>query len=388
MTGGLKIAGCAILAFIAMLVLRDALVRSNLDSRPGWAAQVWPGHPETAIANGMIQIGKAASAHVAVGVSLTQPVIEAVRSSPLSVAPFLVEGVKRQEAGDEVNAGKLFLAAEQRNPREVAPHYFLAAHYAKSGQAGLGLTELGKIIRLVPGSAAQLAPRIAAGARQAGGPAMIRSLVADSPELRDDLLRAMATDGRNLDFVLSLQTASSASDWQPIMVQSLINAGLYGKAFDLWARVSGVHLAAVNRPLVVDPNFRLSAPPPFGWTLATGSSGVAESSDGGLHVVSYGRDPFVVASQTLLLPPGSYRLAQRVMTASGSSAVLNWQVSCLGPDRKIASFAQETAKSDILGKFTVPSGCAAQRIDLMSNAVDDPQTSDFMLGPVALGRAT
>ena len=387
MTGGFKIAGLAILALMAMLVLRDSLVRSNLESRPGWAAQVWPEHPETAIAEGMILIGKAAAAHRAVNASLTQPVIEAVRGSPLSVAPFLVEGVKRQEAGDEVSAGKLFLAAEQRNPREVAPHYFLAAHYAKSGQAGLGLTELGKIIRLVPGSAAQLAPRIAAGARQAGGAAMIRSLVAESPELRDDLMRAMATDGNNLDFLLSLRTASSAADWQPIMVQSLINAGKYDKALELWGKANGMPLSATNRPLIMDPSFRLSAPPPFGWTLASGSSGVAEGSEGGLHVVSYERDPFVVATQTLLLPPGSYLLAQKIITASSSAAVLNWQISCLGPDRKIAAFAPSPAKSDILGKFTVPAGCAAQRIDLISNAVDDPQTADFMLGPLALGQA-
>lgn len=388
MIEGRKTAGLIALGFIAMLVLRDAFVRSNLESHPEWAVKVWQGHPQAVIAEGMVLIGEAAAARRAIDASLTQPVVEAVRQSPLSVEPFLVEGLRRQEVGDEVRAGKLFLAAEQRNPREVAPHYFLAAHYAKTGQAALGLTELGKIVRLVPGSAAQLAPRIANAAEQAGGPLMIRSLLSESPELRDDLMRAMSTDARNLEFVLSLRTATSSTDWQPVMLQSLIKAGLYERAFQLWGQANGVRVATARRPLLVDPNFRLTAPPPFGWTLASGSSGVAESSSGGLHVEAYGRDSFLVASQILLLPRGNYVFEQKVVKVSGNNPSLSWQVSCLDPDRKIASFGLVGSTAAALhGKFTVPAGCLAQRIDLLSSAVDDPQTVDFMLGPVELRQA-
>ena len=388
MIEGRKAAGLIALGVIAMLVLRDAFVRSNLEYHPEWAVKVWRGHPQAVIAEGMVLIGKAAAAHRAIDASLTQPVVEAARQSPLSVEPFLVEGLKRQEVGDEVRAGKLFLAAEQRNPREVAPHYFLAAHYAKAGQAALGLTELGKIVRLVPGSAAQLAPRIANAAEQAGGPLMIRSLLSESPELRDDLMRAMSTDARNLEFVLSLRTATSSTDWQPVMLQSLIKAGLYERAFQLWGQANGVRVATARRPLLIDPNFRLTAPPPFGWTLASGSSGVAESSNGGLHVETYGRDPFVMASQTVLLPRGDYLFAQKVMVVSGNPSALNWQISCLNDDRKITSFSlAEITAGALRGKFTVPPGCLAQRIDLLSGAIDDPHTIDLMLGPVELGRA-
>ena len=388
MIGGRKAAGLVALGLLAMLVLRDAFVRSNLERRPEWAATAWHGHPQAVIAEGMVLIGEAAAAHRVIDASLTQPVVEAVRQSPLSVEPFLVEGLRRQEVGDEVKAGKLFLAAEQRNPREVAPHYFLATHYAKTGQAALGLTELGKIVRLVPGSAAQLAPRIADAAEQAGGPKMIRSLLLESPELRDDLMQAMSTDARNLEFVLSLKTATSSTDWQPVMMQSLIKAGSYERAFQLWSQANGVRVPVAGRPLLVDPSFRLTAPPPFGWTLANGSSGVAESSNSGLHVVTYGRDPFFVASQTLLLPRGDFLFEQKVVTASGNFSALSWQVSCLDADLKIASFSLVGSKTGALrAKFTVPAGCPAQRIDLLSGAVDDSRTVDFILGPIGLRRA-
>ena len=389
MNGVRKTAGLIALALIALLVLRDAFVRSNLEAKPEWAATVWGGNPQAVIAAGMVRIGRAAGEHRVIDPSLTKPVIEAVRRSPLSVEPFLVSGLKRQEVGDEVSAGKLFVAAEQRNPREVAPHFFLAAHYAKTGQAALGLTELGKIVRLVPGSAAWLAPRIADAAEKAGGPEMIRSLLLESPELRDDLMRAMSTESRNLNFVLSLRTATSSTDWQPIMVQSLIKARLYERAFQLWQQANGIRVPAAGRVLLVDPNFRLTASAPFGWTLASGSSGVAESSDGGLHVATYGRDPFVVASQILLLPRGDYLFAQKVETANGNSSVLSWQVSCLDANLKIASFRLVGITTGALrGKFTVPDGCPAQQIELLSGAVDDPKTIDFMLGPVELRRAT
>ena len=382
-----KAVGLAALLTIAVLIARDAFVRSNIESRPDWATKAWPEHPDALIADHMVRIGKAAASHADVDTSLTAPIIEAIRRSPLSLEPFLVEGIKRQGAGQEALAGRLFLEAEQRDPRNVAPHYFLADHYAKSGQAGLGLTELGKIIRLVPGSAEKLAPRIATAAQQAGGAAMIRPLLAENPELRDDLMRAMSTDARNLDFVVSLRTVNSSNDWQPVMVQSLIAAGLYERAFGLWRQANGVR-AAASRSLVIDPSFRLTAPPPFGWTLASGAAGIAESSDSGLHVVTYGRDPFVVASQTSLLTRGDYLLAQRIISANGNTDGLKWQVSCLGPDRTLASFAVgRDANVSALGKFAIPAGCAAQRIELLSNSVDVPETADFMFGPLELRRA-
>ena len=67
---------------------------------------------------------------------------------------------------------------------------------------------------------------------------------------------------------------------------------------------------ASGRSLLMDADFRMSASPPFGWTLANGGGGIAESGDGGLHVVSYGRDSFVAAFQIMRLPPGTYTLTQ------------------------------------------------------------------------------
>ena len=249
----------------------------------------------------------------------------------------------------------------------------------------LSLSELGKLIHVVPGAAGQVAPKIAASVQKIGSPAMIKALVAQSPELRDDIMTALSTDARNLDIVLSLRTQASSNAWQPFMVQSLVGAGNYNSALGLWASINRVSSNAAFRPLIFDPEFHHKLAQPFGWTLADQSvtSGVAEPLErGGLHVISYGRDPFTVASQTLLLSPGNYMLSQVASSTSGEISTLSWQVSCLGSERKLGRLALSRGRAS--GQFTVPNNCPAQRIDLLAMLGDLPETLDATLDPVAL----
>ena len=226
-----QLTALAALSVIAFVVGRDAIVRSSLPDQPNQALAAWPGHPAAVIAQGMYAIGEAAKLHRPVGDDLTWPLIDSVRHSPLSIEPFLVAGVKAQTAGNEMAAGELFSAAAKRDPRAAAPHLFMSAHYNKIGQGTLALIELGKLVNLVPGAAGQLASKIALSVQQAGGLPVVRSLVAQNPELRDDVMLAMATDPRNLGFVLGLRTPTSSHDWQPVMMESLIRAGDFGRAF-------------------------------------------------------------------------------------------------------------------------------------------------------------
>ena len=383
-----RLAALALLSFVAFIVVRDAVVRSNLSEHPQKAVVVWPGHPAVVIADRMVAIGEAAKLHQPVGDDLTWPVIDSARRSPLSVEPFLVAGVKAQTAGNEVAAEGLFNAAEKRDPRATAPHLFLSAHYSKIGRTTLSLIELGKLLHLIPGSAGQLAPKIALAVQQAGGLPTIRALIAQNPELRDDILLAMSTDTRNLGFVLNLQTPNSSKDWQPVMTQSLMTAGEFNRAFALWRLTNGVD-SSLPRPLLFDPAFRMRLPPPFGWTLASGTAGLAEPAEGGgLHIVAYQREGFVAASQTLGLAPGTYRLEQKASVAAGNILGLEWRLTCLAPEAKAGSVVSKEGAmaGQLKGVLDVPTGCTTQRIELYSDQADLPETLDLTLGSLGLSR--
>jgi len=376
----------AVLAGILLvgLVIRDAAVRSMVDEHPDRARAIWANYPDAVIRERMIAIGKAANLHRPVNEALTAPIINVARVSPLSIEPFLVKGVQLQGEGKERLAGRLFVAAQQRNPRAIAPYLLLAANYYKMGLSTLSLVELGKLIRLVPGAAGELAPKIAQSIQQAGGPSAIRSLVSQSPELRADLLRAMATNARNFDFVLSLQTAGASRDWQPVMIQSLVGAGQYQRAYDLWAISNRVKAPLSRRGYLIDPAFRLSVPSPFGWTLSESGPGVAEPADTeGLHILAYGREGFTAAYQTLLLGPGNYVLSQKTRTTAGDPTLLQWRIICL-PQRQVG--AARLVSDRIQARFTIPGDCPAQRIELVASAPDVPETLEATLEPLDIKR--
>ena len=377
---GFALAG---LAFVGLFVIRDAVVRASMPDRPAHALLVWPGHPDALIAERMTAIGQAAAAKRPVDESLTGPVIEAVRRSPMRIEPFLVAAVKAQTSGHEALAGPLLVAAALRDPRATAPHLFLSAHYQKIGQPTQSLTELGRLIHLVPDSAGALAPKIAEVVKQAGGPGMVRALVAQNPELRDNVMRALATDAANLNYVLSLRTSQSSKDWVPVMTASLVVAGQYDRAVALWASANQVALA--NRPSIFDPGFKLDVPPPFGWTVGIGTAGEAVADPaGGLHLTSYGGEAAGIVSQTALLAPGTYLFTQKVSSGSGDPAVLSWQFTCLGTQRKIGSVA--IGQGGAKGRIEVPGDCRAQQVALISTPGEMPETLDVTLSPIDLSR--
>lgn len=372
-------------AVLSYFVLSEAIVRSNLATNPAQSFAAWPTHPEARIAAGMQEIGAASQAGRLVDRPLTDPLIEASRRAPLSPEPFLVRGVALQGMGDEAGAGAAFMAARRRDPRSIAAHFYLSDHYARSGRIGLSLTELGRLIRLLPGSSGQIAPRIAALLKSVGGADEVRPLVADNSALRDDLLTALATDAGNADIIASLAVSGQRQVWRPVLVNSLIAAGDYQHAFLLWAQDNGV----VGRPLLVDTPFSLDPKPPFGWEVSSGPAGAIETaSGGGVHLIYYRRQPMVAASQTLLLRPGRYLLSFSATAESGDLARAEWRVACLAGERVIVRIGLDAGSpgTRVRAAFVIPSGCVAQRLQLVGTPADSPQTLDAIVRDLSVER--
>lgn len=348
-------------------------------------------HPDALVNRAMGEIGTAAARGGTVPPSARQAIASAARKSPLAPDPFLVEGAIAEMAGDPSRAERLFVAARTRNPRSQGARYFLADRYLKTNRILPGLVEMGALARLSEKASQPLIPALAAYARTPGALPELRRFFITAPATRDRTLALLAEDARNAPLIFALAPGSlrgaPKADWHGRLIQSLITAGDYAGAEALWSRVAGV----ANRGLLYNPQFRdTSAPPPFNWQYASGTSGVAEASDrGGLDVIYYGRDDVALATQLLRLAPGRYRLAMRVDGPSRASG-LAWNILCVPGSGALLNLPLGTVgRGSISGAFAVPAaGCPAQALELRGRPGESSETAqltilDLKLEPLA-----
>ena len=375
----------AIALVLAFQVVRQGAVDSFAPVRPDAAARVWPGHPQVRITLGMTAIADATRQGQAVTDAALARVYDAGAKAPLAPEPYLVRGVQAQLAGNTSAAERAFTAAKARNPRSLPARYFLADQYLREGDAGAGLREIAVLARLAPNGITSLAPYVATYARQRATWPQLRALFRAEPVLERASLQALAGDAANAGTVLALATRKGPdSVWLPTMVDSLVKAGQYARARQLWASVSG---ARATEALLYDPGFsEAQAPPPFNWVLTSSAVGLAERQrGGGLHVIYHGREDGALASQVVLLPPGRYRLTSTATGIGARNPGLTWFVQCVATQKEIAL----RALKDISAEgwlFAVPADCPAQRLQLIGVASDMPQAVDTTIRAIRLTR--
>ncbi|HYC94551.1 MAG TPA: hypothetical protein VEB39_02505, partial [Sphingomicrobium sp.] len=323
---------------LAFIVVRVAAVQAFAARNIGKAAAIWPGHPTVLLESGLAEVGEMAAAGRPVDKALVNRLVSASAKAPLAPEPFLVRGVEADLAGDQPLALRAFLAARQRNPRAIAPRYFLADHYLKAGRTGPGLTEISALARLVPQSLPKVAPFLAAYAKTPSAAPQVKAMLEAHPQLELALLNELAGDADNSGLVLDLWSGrggEEAKPWQGRLLNGLIEAGRFYEARTAWARFTGI---SAERDRIFDTEFSAQALPPFGWKLASGPSGIAEPQGGGrLHALFYGRDDLVLASQLLILAPGRYQLSMEVKAGSPPPKSLAWTMRCLPASNQIAS---------------------------------------------------
>ena len=384
MRRGLLVLAAALL--LAVQIVRNAAVVALAERSPDSAAHIWRGHPNAELALGMTEIGRAARGGHPVAPSVFSMIDNAARKAPLAPEPFLVRGVQAQLAGRTQFSTRAFMAAEQRDPRSLPAHYFLADHFFRTGDSRGGLREAAALARLAPGGVASMAPYVAAYAKDPATWPQLREIFSSNSDLEAAALRAMASDAANADAIVALadeQHRSPTLAWVPTLLSSLVEAGQYVKARAIWANVSHARIApgqTVYDSAFADPN----SPQPFNWELMSSAVGLADrQARGRLHLIFYGQQDGLLARQLLLLPPGPYRMT---MAASGSLArgrALTWSIRC---DRGQSPFS--AASLDVVATrpwtFTVPTGCAAQWLELSGVSSDVPQQSDFTISGLKL----
>jgi len=359
---------------LGLLVLRVALLETYLARDPARAAEIWPSHPAAIMASGLARMGKDAAGGHSVSRSLVGQIIDASTKAPLAAEPFLVRGVDATLQGKRDLAQLSFAAARDRDPRSIPARYFLADHFLKSGRARQGLVEVSALTRLVPGSMASVGPYLAAFARDPRGRDEVRQLLRRNPELEPVVLQELASDPGNARLIVSLwsgRTGEAIQPWQQKLLESMIAAGQFQDANDVWTRFSGKAAASENR----QDGFKGAGRGPFSWTLASGPSGVVESgADGSAHVIYYGRDDQVLATRLFVLGPADHQIAMRITGVSGDAGSMSWTVRCLPSGAELGRLPLGGAEQDIQLLFKVPDHqCEAQRVELVGNAPELPE---------------
>ena len=368
-------------------VVRVAFVEAFAAKNPTTAAAVWAGHPAVLLESGLAQVGDMAAAGRPVDQSLVDRLISASAKAPLAPEPFLVRGVDAQVSGNRAVALQSYLAARERNPRAVAPRYFLADLYLKAGRTEPGLAEISALARLVPQSLPNVAKYLAAYARTPGAAPQVKKMLETHPQLELALLNELASDAASTRLILYLWSGrggEEARPWQGRLLEQLVATGRFNEARTAWARFTNI---SAEQDALFDAEFAAQALPPFGWMLASGASGIAEPQGGGrLHLVYYGRDDLILASQLMTLPPGRYRLSMNVSASSPAAKSLSATIRCLPSTSPLASLPLHR-RGAVTASFNVADrGCPAQRLEISGDAPEFPEQAELTVGRLRLER--
>jgi hypothetical protein len=209
-------------------------------------------------------------------------------------------------------------------------------------------------------------------------------LFRQNPSLADAAYLTLASDAGNAPAVLALSGGGrviAPSNWFPVLLKSLTDAGQYQRAYAIWSQAAGV--GQESGALIHDADFRdRTSPPPFNWSLTASTLGLAERENGGkLHVLFYGQDDGSLASQLLLLAPGTYRLSSPLVAGGSNPQAVSWSLKCDKAKEPVS-----TAPINSLWTFTVPAGCPAQWLELVGKSADMPQQTDVTVGAIRLQR--
>lgn len=380
---GLGLVGAALVGAVLLgfLIVRYSVANALLQVGPQFAAAVAPDHPRVVLAGALeeLQLRGAATAPT------ERASVAAFSDAPLSEVPLLIAARKALSAGQDARAEPLIAAAVRRNPRSRFALLLRLDQEVRLGKVQEAAATMAILTRASPNSRSLLTAQLAIMAADPATRRAVRGAIGTDAQLRAGVLEQLARRGADAAIVLELAgdvrptpPGAQAPAWQRLLIENMVERGQVAEAHRVWVRLSGADLAAV-RSGIYDRDFAgLPGPPPFNWHLQTGTNGFAERTQGGLEVQYDGRDTARLASQLLLLPPGTYHVSFTAGgDAPGENGRLAWTVACHpgGQPIVIAEIAGvEFNPKRITGQFTVPpTRCPGQWLRLVGNSAEFPE---------------
>lgn len=372
---------------VAAVIVRNAAVGLLAQNAPADAARVWARHPDVEISSAMTQIALAARSWQGAPPDALALLRKAAVKDPLAPEPFLVRGVQLSLGGDPARARRAFEAAQWRDPRSLPAAYFLADQDVREGKIGPGLRQIAALARLSRNGGQTAGPYIASFAANPANWPVLRSTFRANPGLAEPAFDTLSSRIETVPALLALadpKAFTPRASWFPRLLDTLIRAEQYGHARSIWARASKISGAE----LIHDASFTDKASlPPFNWALTSNAVGLAERQPGGrLHVLYYGQEDGILASQLLTLSPGNYQLSYRIIGGSSAGeSGLTWSIWCDKASSALASVSVRQGADRGL-RFVVPDNCPAQWLRLSGASGDIAQQSDVTIGGLDLRR--
>lgn len=366
---------------IAIVGLTDEAIRSKHYER----ALAWS--PDSAEASRRLAARKLSQRQAGNAERLAR---NALDQSPLAVSAYGSLGFVWHLQGKGQAANQLLMSTATLGWRDVPVQVWLASAALATRNYRIGVERTDALLRL-----GKLKPVLTGWLRKAAmepeGARAIAMRLAERPPWRNDYLRKVERlqpgEYAGHEAVLAHLAATGAPPIRQDLAEylkALVRSKRFLEARRVWLR----HAAPKSTSLVTDGDFDgLSGDPPkdavlpFDWNIeeVSGASATAELpaeplSGPALRVASSGSSAGTLVAQLLVLRPGSYRVAVSARPEEGAGLnAVSWVVRCadrplLGASGDVSNAVGDTGGwRRIAFDFSVPAGCAAQRLELRTN---------------------
>ncbi len=353
---------------IGAVVAQSTLAEAMRETHPTRASALAPGNARVAIDGALALLAGGAETGDAAVRSRVRQALDRDATIP---AALELEALDRQGRGDLAGAAHLYRMSDRISRRSLATRLWLVQDAVERGDAGRALGQMELALRTSSAAPDLIFPALANGLDD---PALVQSIarLVDRPsEWRTPFLtyamkNAGAAAAASLLVDLRDRRGINAAAFDILLVR-LVDDGRFNHARQL-ARRFGRGTASA---LVADERFADEhAHYPFGWALTEGEAmGARRDVERGTSVLSYhanSAEGGQVAAQVLLLRPGSYRLATRVVRADSGELQPLWVLACAGSSKPLATVQLPSRDGGATARVvSIPANCPAQWLVLI-----------------------
>lgn len=373
-----------------------AVALAGLGAMQSFAAALGPGAADAAIATGWAGGQKyAATAALSYVTNVEEPPFgeierlsrEGLRRKTLNPTALALLGLAQEAHGADAGATRLFKVAQRVSRRDVLTHFALVNRFAAKGNLAGALDHYDLALRTNNSAVELMVPILGNAIRdlriQKGFADLVRQrppwllLVLDNMSsttpFPDELAKSLVLAGG------LPPSAPYPEIEQRLLARVLAKDGpAAARAYFLSlakARVSDLSTLGFDAR-TTDPKFA-----PLTWTESEdpNASGafVRQGATFALEGSAAPNVSGVLASRTMFLPAGNYRVAARSKVEGDRGAALTMTVRCLVDGRDVAIWEGDFAKP--LPLLTIASACAAQNVILSLAAGEGPTGAEAEL---------
>lgn len=324
---------------------------------------------------------------------------QALAHDPLNARALRMLGQVAYAAGNDKRGDAMMEAAAERSLHESLALYSTVRKNYREGHYPTALGYADALLRTRGGVLPHLMPMFGRMAENPKASASLKHLLTKAPPWRSQFFAALpqsVTDARTpLGIFLALKESSAPPSQADFVsyLNLLVQKDFHELAYYTWLQFLPPEQLATSGH-VFNGNFELEpSGAPFDWNFRNGSGVSVQRaprpdipSESALLVeFGPGRAQFDGVSQTILLPPGDYRLRAEYKSDLASERGLKWSVTCDGAPKplgeSISVSGVDASWKDLDFAFRVPdTGCDAQTLKL---ALDARSASEkFLYGSI------